>query len=198
MAGIILTGGKSIRMGQDKATMLFEGRPLLDTIAERLASVESLVYVVADTEDRYHPAGTFLRADALPDAGPAGGLFTGLLAAGEGVHLVVACDQPFLNPALLSFLKNSLTESLSRGESAVALVPEIGGRLEPLHAAYSDLALGPLRKAMRDGERSLQKLLRSLSIRTIREEELRTRDPDLLSFTNWNTPEERLPFALTE
>ncbi len=184
MASIILTGGKSGRMGQDKATLLFRNRPLLDTVAETAAKVAAPVYVIADTKVRYHSPGTLLRSDALPEAGPAGGVFTGLLEAGEGDHLVLACDLPYLDPDVLAFLLTSLTPP------ALALVPEIGGRLEPLCAVYSHRILEPLKKALRDGERSLQTILRSLDIQVLDEMQLRRRDPDLKNFTNWNYPEE--------
>ena len=176
-------------MGRDKATLPYCGRPLLDTVAETLAQMTSPVYVVADTPERYHSPNTLLLTDAFPDVGPAGGIYTGLMGADSGVHLVVACDLPFLVPDLLRFLEQTLLD-LSPESRICAVIPEIEGRLEPLHAAYSSLAVSPLKSALAQGERSLQKILRGLEIETIPEADLRRFDPDLKSFTNWNRPED--------
>jgi molybdopterin-guanine dinucleotide biosynthesis protein A len=137
------------------------------------------------TPGRYALPGVRVLGDLFPDTGPVGGILTGLTALGPGRHLVVACDMPALNPAVLRLLREAATPDWD------AVVPEIGGRLEPLCAAYRDSAAPPLRRFLETGQRAARRALETLRVRRIGEEALRRIDPDLACFTNLNTPEER-------
>lgn len=182
--GILLAGGKSARMGQDKALLLYHGKPLLEHVAETVRPLVSEVIVVAETEDRYRlPHGRTV-ADLFPGAGPVGGILTGLEALGEGSHLVVACDMPALNVAVLRFLLEAATPEWD------AVVPERERRAEPLCAVYRHTAAPKLRQFLASGRRAAQEALTLLQTRRIGEETLRRLDPDGLCFTNINTPEE--------
>jgi molybdopterin-guanine dinucleotide biosynthesis protein A len=181
---ILLAGGKSVRMGQDKALLPWNGTTLLAHCAANLQAVTSEIVIVADRVDRYSLPGCRVAADLFPNAGPVGGILTGLTALGPGRHIAVACDMPSVQIELLRLLLSAATEEWD------AVAPEVEGRLEPLCAVYRDTAVPLLRRFLEEGNRAAQKALQSLRTLRIGEEALRRVDPDLLSFNNLNTPDD--------
>jgi molybdopterin-guanine dinucleotide biosynthesis protein A len=179
---IVLAGGKSTRMGQDKALLPWNGTTLLAHCVSSLRTLTSEIVVVADRADRYTLPGCRMAADLFPDAGPVGGIVTGLTALGEGRHIAVACDMPYLQPALLNLLLDAATEAWD------AIVPEVAGRPEPLCAVYRHTAAPALRRFLEEGQRAAYRALQILRTRRIPEDDLRRADPDLRSFINLNTP----------
>jgi molybdopterin-guanine dinucleotide biosynthesis protein A len=126
--------------------------------------------------------------DDIPGAGPLGGIYTALNYLTDERTLVVACDMPLLNPALLRYMA-----SLPTG--ADVLVPRWtdadGNRhIETLHAIYSRRCLGPIRERIEAGKLKVRALLEDVSVEYVDQEELRCYDPGLESFRNINTPEE--------
>lgn len=204
MAGIILTGGRSARMGKDKALLPWGRATLLEHVAGLVESVTSPILIVADSRARFDGFGWRVAEDIYPGEGPLGGIITGLEAAGPGFHVVVACDLPLLQPSLLQFVIDVIPRDeesaldVTNGESSDgdgreqtdAIVPTVNGRREPLCAVYNGNAIPKLRRAIEVGERSVHRVLAKLNCLWIEEVRLREYDPMLLSFTNVNTPEE--------
>ena len=182
--GIILAGGKSARMGQDKALLPVDGQPLIEHVAAILRPLVNEIVVVADSPEKYTSSIGRIVADLLPGAGPVGGILTGLTALGEGSHIVVACDMPKLNARVLQFLLEKATSEWD------AVVPEIGGRPEPLCAVYRHTAAPKLRAFLDTGQRAAYQALDVLQTRRIDEETMRHLDPEGQGFTNLNTPED--------
>ena len=179
---IVLAGGRSERMGQDKALLRWNGVSLLEGAVATLRPLVREVVIVADRADRYDLPDCRTVADAFPQTGPLGGILTGLIALGTGMHLAVACDMPSLQPAVLRLLLDAATPEWD------VVVPEIDGRLEPLCAVYADTAVPALQDFLQGGGRALHKALDLLRTRRISEADLRRCDPALLTFTNLNTP----------
>jgi molybdopterin-guanine dinucleotide biosynthesis protein A len=183
--GIILAGGHSRRMGQDKCRLRFGGVSLLEWVIGRVAQACRPVMVVAAAASDYPDCGAAVLGDQWPDAGPLGGLQAGLAAAGTAYAAVVACDLPFVEPAVLAGLVD-----LTPGWDVV--VPVVSGRPQPLYAVYSRAVERTVRTMLRRGDRSLRQLLvqPGLRVRQVGEEELRTWDPVLRSLMNINTPDD--------
>ncbi len=182
MAGIVLAGGKSARMGEDKARLPYVGTTLLAHVIETLRLLTPSIVVVMDQAGKYAlPPDVQVAVDLFPNAGPLGGLVTGLTAVEDGYHFVVACDMPHLHPALLSLLYEA-------ADGFDAAVPEVEGRCEPLCAVYHRRCVDRLRDALERGERAVHRALRSLAVNRVGEETLRRADPDLRSLQNLNTP----------
>jgi len=181
VGGAILAGGKSNRMGRDKATMDAGGATMVERSVEALRSIASPIVVVSETGDRYRLPGCQEIADRTPGLGPVGGIVTALHHLGPGLHLVVACDMPFLNTELLSLLVRLADD----GDEVVA--PLIRGRPEPLCAAYRYTALPVLEQFLQTGQRAAHRALESLDTRYVDETLLRQVDPELASFINVNT-----------
>ena len=184
VGAIILAGGKSERMGRDKALLPYRGTTLLAYVLAVVSQIEPQVVVVADRTDKYAVPCPVI-ADAFPDCGPVGGIVTGLHYLGAGAHLVAACDMPHLHPDILRYL----LECAIKGDYD-AVVPETDGRPEPLCAVYRDTCLAPLTAFLQSGQRAAHRALLTLNVLRIDTENLRPFDPELACFTNFNTPED--------
>ena len=185
VTGIILAGGRSSRMGRDKAALPFGDLPLLSWVVKRVATVCDPVIVVAKTADAYRVSGATVITDQWPGEGPLVGLHAGLMGTQTEYAAVVACDLPFVDPALLAGLID-----LAPGWSAI--VPEALGNVHPLCAIYHRSVGQHAEDILTRGGGSLRRLLAvpALRVRFIPEDNLRAWDPQLRSFTNLNTPED--------
>jgi molybdopterin-guanine dinucleotide biosynthesis protein A len=183
--GVILAGGKSSRLGVDKALLQLDGGPSLiaRTVARLLPLVEEIV-IVADDGERFGALPARIVPDLYPGAGSLGGIYTGVAAAANEYSLVVACDMPFLSAAVLYHL-------LAEPRSFDVLLPRLaGGLTEPLHALYSRACLSPIRRQLEAGRYRIVSFMDEVTVRYVEEPILRRFDPDLRSFVNINTPEE--------
>lgn len=162
VVGAVLTGGRSTRMGTDKAFVEVGGVPLVRTVADALllAGAEHVMAVGGDGP-RLMALGLGWWPDDHPGEGPLGAILTALRGATGDPVLVVACDMPGLDPAALSVVLGAL------GPDDDVALPVHDGRLEPLHAAYRRRALGPLSRAFAAGERAPHRALAGLRTRTV-------------------------------
>jgi molybdopterin-guanine dinucleotide biosynthesis protein A len=190
--GVVLAGGASRRMGRDKAALLIGGEPLLCRAVARLRLALAEVIVVGSPACASLVPETRIMADRWPGRGPLGALATALsaLEALEATEiewaLLVACDMPFTQPALLRELTR-----LALTTPQVDVVALRGPRgVEPLHAIYHRRCL-PLALARLVGDdASLRGLLAALRVREVAPDEVRRLDPAGRSAFNANTPEE--------
>ncbi len=141
--GVILAGGKSSRMGHDKALIEVEGLPMLERTVELLRPHAREILVIGDPA-KYAPQHATVIPDDSPGKGPLGGLVTALYRARYVRLLVLACDLPAVNDRLLVRLK----VELDRGYDAV--VPRHDGLIEPLAAAYHRHAIEPLEACVKN------------------------------------------------
>lgn len=144
---IILTGGKSSRMGQNKALLPFGQQTGLEIIVNQLVGSFLDPILVTNEPDIYKPYGLKLVRDNYPGLGPLAGIEAGLKSSSYDWNLVVACDMPFVSPALAKKL-------LIYGEGYDAVVPTIKGTPHPLFAVYNKTALPVMRRNLE--ERSLR------------------------------------------
>ena len=188
VSGIILAGGRSRRLGRDKAVEPFDGQPLIRRVIERVAPLtDEIVVVVADAaRGRALPldAGHRVAVDIYPDGGSLGGIFSGLSAAANDWGLVVACDMPFLDLRLLEFM-------LTQRADCDAVVPRPGPFPEPTHALYSRACLPHIEARLQANDLKIAGFFESgQRVRYLEEGEVRQFDPQLLSFFNVNSPED--------
>jgi len=193
VAGIILAGGRSRRMGRDKALLPVPGETPL-TFVEHLASQLSAlcpeVLLVARDEisgkeylSASHGQNRRLIYDQVPDRGPLMGLYSGLQAITFSHALVLAVDLPCVQPALLIWLRAfPLTDE--------ALIPHVQGIPQVLLARYPRAILPIIEECLQRGRRDPRALLEKAPVRFLEEEQVREVDPELHSFVNVNTPED--------
>jgi molybdopterin-guanine dinucleotide biosynthesis protein A len=187
VAGIVLCGGCSSRMGRPKAWLPFGNELMLPRVVRLLSEVVSPVVVVAAAAGQELPSlpvNVALARDPLPDRGPLQGLAAGLAVFDcADAAYVSSCDVPLLRPAFVRRLIEL------RGD-AQACVPQIGGRLHPLAAVYRHDVLPVAERQLAAGRLSLTNFCSLLRPRIVSAEELTNADPHLRSLRNINTPEE--------
>jgi len=180
---IILTGGKSSRMGRPKALLPFAGEPLIAHVVRALKTIFAEAVVVAAPEQELPTLPAVLVHDDVAYQGPVSGIYHGLTASAGEVCFVTSCDAPFLNLALVAHL-------LSRISDCDVVVPYWQERLQPLHAAYRRSVAPLLREQLNRGELRPISLYPKVRTREIHEVEIRRIDPEGLSFLNMNSPED--------
>jgi molybdopterin-guanine dinucleotide biosynthesis protein A len=182
----IQAGGESRRMGQDKALMSFLGRPLIQRVVDRLASIADEILVTTNTPDDYLFLGLPLFRDLKPGRGALGGLHTALSSATCEVVAVVACDMPFASAALIEAAGRLLVQ-----EGADVVIPDSGDGLEPLHAIYRrEICLPAIESAIGSNQWRLISWFPQVKVRIFQSDEIKPYDPSGLAFWNLNTPEE--------
>jgi molybdopterin-guanine dinucleotide biosynthesis protein A len=180
---VILTGGKSSRMGRPKALLPFAGEPLIAHVVRSLKKMfaEAVVVAAPDQELPFLPA--LLARDEVAYQGPVSGIYHGLKASTQEVCFVTSCDAPFLNLALIWHL-------LSQISDYDVVVPFWQERFQPLHAVYRRSVAPLLREQLERGELRPISLYSKVRTREIHQDEIRRIDPEGLSFLNMNSPED--------
>ena len=183
LSAVILTGGKSSRMGSPKALLMFDGEPLIAHVVQTLGQLFSDIVVVAAPDQELPSLPVTLVHDEIAHQGPVGGIFYGLQAAQSDLCFVTSCDAPFLNLALVQFL-------IEQSADYDVVVPQWEGRLQPLHAVYRRSVAPLLRIQLDRGELRPVFLYEKVRTREIAADEIRQIDPAGLSFRNLNTPDD--------
>jgi len=184
MTSIILAGGNSSRFGWNKALEIINDKNLVQRVVNCLISLsKELIIVTAQCENfSYSPSSPMIKivADIHPGKGPLCGIYSGLVISSCSRAIVVGCDMPFLNIALLNYMTQ-----LSPAFDVV--VPRIGERIEPLCAIYSKNCLVPIHKLLERNELRISELFSVVRTRYVDEDEIDKFDPEHLSFYNINT-----------
>lgn len=186
MAAIVLAGGRSTRLGQDKAFVTLDGMTLLEAVLRVLQQVESGIILVTNEPEKYRSfaaVGMTVTRDEVPHQGPLGGILAGLAATSDPLNVVVPCDAPLIRPALLKYL-------LEAAEDHDAVVPTVDGRPEPLVAAYTNRCIEPMRRHLAAGERRVVSFFDELNVYYVPSDILDVYDRERLSFFNVNTKED--------
>jgi len=176
---IILAGGESKRMGFPKHQLVVDGRRVIDTLHDRLSHlfVETIV-VGRNIGDL--PPGARLVEDLYDIRAALVGIHAGLTASTTDLTFVVACDMPYVEPALVEYL-------LDQAEGYDVVVPVVRGYYEPLCAAYRRTCIPVIDQMIRERQLKAISPFPHIRLREVREEEISRLDPRLVSFTNVNT-----------
>ncbi len=183
VSAILLAGGKSSRMGRDKARLKLGGdKEMLQVIAGKLFQLSDDIVVSTDGR-RYEDIGIPVRwaKDIKPGAGSFMGLYSGLKEAKYKYALVVACDMPFLNPDLLRYM-------IGLPRDYCILAPKVEEKIETLHAIYSKDCLPRMAELLEAGHLRINDLFSIVPVRYLSLEELDRFDPEHRSFFNVNSP----------
>jgi FdhD protein len=184
VTGVILAGGSSSRMGRNKALLEVDGTPIITRIYRTLAGLFHDVIVVTNSPLDYDFLPCRKVPDIYPGCGSIAGLHSALVHSRSAYAFVTACDMPFLDPDLISYLCDA------RQDECDAVVPFSDGGQEPLHALYSAACRDIFENAIRQGERKILDVLGRMNVRQVSCDELRSAGVKESSFVNVNTPEE--------
>ena len=208
VTGVILAGGKSRRMGENKALMRLGDDSLIGHVIRCLHDVTDELLLVTNSPTEYAHLDVPMHGDILPDAGALGGVYTGVTHASHDAILCVACDSPFLEPKLLSYLVTVLGEydavipytyssrqtPFCRNKDIGVTNPSYGDdtqiTLQTLCAAYSKRCLSIIELMLRESELRVYALQERAHIKRVSPEVWREFDPEGMSFFNINTPED--------
>jgi molybdopterin-guanine dinucleotide biosynthesis protein A len=182
--GYVLAGGKSSRMGQDKALMRLEGKPLVLRATEVLRPFVGEMTLLAPA-GRYENLGLPVVADKWPDQGPLAGVCTGLLSSHAEWNIFLACDLPLVSPQFLQLLVQRV-----RGTRSDAVVPRTEDGWQPLSAAYHSRCRTAFARAFQEGGRSIVKVLEEVHVEVITHDELVAAGVGEGELTNINTLED--------
>jgi molybdopterin-guanine dinucleotide biosynthesis protein A len=176
-SGFVLAGGRSSRMGRDKALLPYHGTTLLQHIAQAVAEAAGNAALIGDPS-LYSGRGYPVYPDKLPGCGPLGGIHTALTLSKTDWNLVVACDMPGISVAPLRTLLDQATKS--QRDCVVAAGPN--GAPEPLCAVYHRRCLPAVLRAIRDKRLKMRDFVAEVDA------EIMALDPAILA--NVNTPKE--------
>jgi molybdopterin-guanine dinucleotide biosynthesis protein A len=182
-SAVVLAGGKSSRMGSAKALLPFDNEPLIVHIVRALNRIFAETVVVAAPGQEIPELPVKLVRDEVAYQGPVGGIYYGLKATGGEFSFVTSCDVAFLNSPLISFLISQISQH-------DVVVPYWQDRFQPLHAVYRRSVLPLLESQLERGELRPVYLFDRVRTRRVAEEEIRSFDPQGLSFFNMNTPDD--------
>jgi molybdenum cofactor guanylyltransferase len=152
VSGAVLAGGRSRRMGTDKALIRLGGSTLLERSIRTLRSVVTDVVVAGGDAGRYTSSGVPCLGDAIPEAGPLAGILAALDAARGDAVLVIACDLPFVTSSLMSAL-------LSTDPASPIVVATSGDIIQPLCARYAVSLKHDLRAFLTAGNRRVMEFV---------------------------------------
>lgn len=186
VAGLVLAGGSSSRMGFNKALAVEGGETLVARVARLLGGLAGTVFIVS--RDASVAAGLPYRLvdTEVPGSGPLGALAAGLRACPAPWALVLACDLPLFPAGLAA----RMLELAAGGEGCQAVVPRWNGFWEPLAALYARSCLAAVEEALARGERRVVSFYPRIRIRALQEDEIRRFAPPRLAFFNVNSPED--------
>lgn len=182
---IILSGGKSSRMGTNKALLPFHEKTNIERITDELKTVFDDLILVTNDPETYEFLGINMVRDEYPWKGPLAGVHAGLRASNYDENIVVACDMPFVSAELAGGLVRNL-------KHFDALIPVIGGRQHPLFAAYQKRIVPELEACLEENRLRMVHLLEQLQVRYLEESDLEAFGAGSLEkiFFNMNHPNE--------
>jgi molybdopterin-guanine dinucleotide biosynthesis protein A len=180
---IILAGGKSSRMGTNKALLKINETPNIERILMSLQAVFPQPILVCNDPEPYQYLGIKIVNDHFPGKGPLAGIHAGLKASSHEINLVVACDMPFVSVVLAEDL-------LNKSGDWDAVVPVIEGRQHPLFAVYKKKLVVVIEKMINEERLRMKDLLDQVRVRYLTEQELKLADSPEQIFFNMNHPQE--------
>lgn len=183
MTGIILAGGKSSRMGRNKAFLEIDGQRLIDRTVGIFKDLFDEVLLVTNTPLDYIDQDVRIVTDLISGKGPIGGIYTGLFFASFERVFAASCDMPFLNRKFIKYVAGL------QGDWEVA-VPDACGSLQPLHAVYNRRCMKEMRRCIDGDECRMSGFCGRVRMLKIPEDDMKAFGSSRILFANVNTEED--------
>jgi len=181
--GVILAGGKNIRMGVNKAFLRVGGERLIDRTVRVFRSLFPEVLIVTNSPLEYLDQNATLVTDVYPGKGALGGIYSGLFFSSSPQVFVAACDMPYLDVDFIRYMKDG-------ADDFDIVVPRTPEGLQPLHAIYSQRCLEPIRRSLEADRLKITSFYKGLRIREIPPDVISTFDRRGRMFLNVNSRQE--------
>jgi len=183
--GVILAGGKNSRFsGKNKALVSIGGKRILDRIYEVFTVLFDKIILVTNDPLQYMEWNFDIVTDIFPIRSSLTGLHTGLFYITTPYAFFVACDIPFIKKELIEILLEHVEPGID------IVIPETSKGVEPLCSVYSKRCFKPIEEQLEKKSLKIQRVFQKVRVKKISEDILRTIDPDLVSFSNINTPDD--------
>jgi molybdopterin-guanine dinucleotide biosynthesis protein A len=182
---VVLAGGKSSRMGFDKAFLEIGGKTIIESIVEKLGKAFNDIVVVTNTPHKYEGLGARIVSDILKDSGPLGGIHSGLRVAKSRYAFIVACDMPMISLKYAGYMMDIVAKQLPD-----AVITCKGDWFEPFHSFYSTGLMPAIEDCVKSGAYKILDALEERNVVRVNEEKAREYSPDLRMFFNINNLED--------
>ncbi len=189
---IILCGGLSRRMGQDKGLIYFQDKPMIIHVLNTVKTVANEIILVLRDDNQLKEYEKILEdskqnnltiyTDLIKDQGPLAGIYTGLTYINSNYALVIPCDSPFIQN---SFMEKMYSFIYNEFDAVVPKWPD--GCLEPLHALYHKKNIQIIKENLNEGRRDVKSLLNKLNVKYVKIDLV---DKTSQSFRNFNQPKD--------
>ncbi|MDO8137702.1 MAG: molybdenum cofactor guanylyltransferase [Candidatus Brocadiales bacterium] len=184
ITAVVMAGGKSLRMGSDKALLKIGNLTAVEFQLQRLRPLFDEIILSTNAPEEFRHLDIPCLPDIIPDRGPLGGIYTALLRAKNPYIFAIACDMPFVSAALIDYLKEKC-------EGYDVTVPETDRGLEPLHAIYSRDCIPAIKKHLEaDSKGRVIGFFPDVRVRVITKEEIAQIEGGPQAFLNFNTPKD--------
>lgn len=184
MTGVIQAGGRSTRMGgEPKALLEIGGKRIIERVVAAVGAVLDELLLVTNTPERYAFLGLRMVPDAVAEGGALGGIYTGLRAAAGAAAFTVACDMPFLHPAVIRMV-------VERAGEGDVIVPRTATGFETMHAVYGPACLAPMERCLRAGRLKIAGFFSEVRVVELDVAAMAAYRAPEVAFMNVNTPAE--------
>ena len=183
MNAVILAGGKSSRMGTNKAFLELKGKTFIELQIELLREMFDEIFISANTPSEYEYLNLPVFKDIYPDKGPLGGIYTSLINSSSFHTFMLACDMPFVESGLIKHLKD-LTKEYD------VVIPKSEKGLEPLHAFYSKKCIDPIKRELDENNLRIISFFPHVNVKIVELNSLPPSDSFRNSIKNLNTRDE--------
>ena len=180
MNAVILVGGKSSRMGTNKAFLELKGKTFIELQIELLREMFDEISISANTPSEYEYLNLPIFKDIYHGKGPLGGIYTSLINSSSLHTFMLACDMPFVGPELIKHLKD-LTKEYD------VVIPKSENGLEPLHAFYSKNCIEPIKRELDENNLRIRSFFPQVSVKIVELDSLASSDHFKNSIKNLNT-----------
>jgi len=180
MNAVILVGGKSSRMGSNKAFLELKGKTFIELQIELLREMFDEIFISANTSSEYEYLNLPIFKDVYPGKGPLGGIYTSLINSSSLHTFMLACDMPFVGPELIKHLKD-LTKEYD------VVIPKSEKGLEPLHAFYSKNCIDPIKRSLDENNLRIISFFPHVKVKIVELDSMASSDRFKNSIKNLNT-----------
>ncbi|MBI2447237.1 MAG: molybdenum cofactor guanylyltransferase [Candidatus Omnitrophica bacterium] len=183
LTGIILAGGKNTRIGTNKALLKIGEKTIIENIISRISPLFPEILLITNYPDEFRflkGSSIHLFPDVITGANSMGGIYSGLSNSKTRYNFLFACDMPFINPELVSYMIKE-----TQGNDIV--IPEGKTGSEPLHAIYSKNCIEPFKELITKGDLKITNIFNYVKVKVIKQAEISCFDPEGIAFFNVNT-----------
>ena len=177
---IILAGGKSSRMGEDKGLMSLFGKPMIGYVIDTVHELTDHITIVSNN-DQYNQFGLDVIKDEIPDKGPLGGIYTGLQHSKFDQNIILSCDIPYIKIGLLKYL-------LQQSKGYDITIPIHKEQIHPLIGIYQKSCLNNIKKNLISGNLKVTDSFSGLKLNIVETDEF-----DEIAFKNLNSKQDINP-----